>query len=375
MNSKGFFYENPEAAYLMTVVLLLIALYIYLKRERSNFLRRYAVDAVLERVIGRRSSILFVIKALFVCAAWILATYALMDPKGNARYPDELLASLNKDNKEQTLRRRPHEVAFVLDTSRSMDVKDMRTGQTRLDFAKEIIDEVIRGLKGETISIYTFTAAGSKVVPSTLDYIYSRLLLKSLTSNDEGVGGTNLKGALQKVMEDFTALPNSTLKTIVLLSDGEDLHYSDLGEAEKNQFENELLATLGNVKAENLRLFAVGMGTKEGGTVPLVRFKGNDVKSTLDESLLKKLAAKGRGEYFQGNRYSSQAIAASIIKSMNQDNPYKPLYEIELNDKAKNDKNDYIYDRYYQSFLAAAIILLALALILPERWYWRRDGR
>lgn len=370
---KDFFYEYPEAAYLIPLVLLLIALYGYLYDRRRKFLEAFADDSVRKRVVAKRSLISFILKVAFICIAWILAALALMDPQGNARYPEEMLAELNKNKELPALRRRQHEVAFVVDTSRSMDVKDMRTGQSRLDFAKDVADETIRELKGDTISIYTFTASGSKLVPSTLDYIYARLLLKSLMTNDEGEGGTSLTGALQRVMRDFKELPNDTLKTIVLLSDGEDLHYSGLNAVEKSQFKDKLTDILGDAKAENLRLFAVGLGTKEGGVIPHILYQGKEVHSSMNGELLKALVAKGRGEYFQGDLYSSRAIAQAIIKAMAADNPYKPLYKGQQGRTSKPNRNDYIYDRYYRHFLIPAIVLLALALLIPDRWQRRKN--
>jgi len=367
MNSKDFFYEFPKAAYLIVLVFVVFLLYFYLAVHRRQFLRNFAVDSVLKRVMSGRSLWSVIQKVLLICGTWIFAALALMNPQGNARYPDELLASLNQGKHDQALKRRPHEIAFVLDTSRSMDVKDMRTGQSRLDFGKEIIDEMIRGLKGETVSLYTFTSEGDQLVPPTLDAMYTRLLLKNLTTDHEGVGGSDLTTALQKVMQDFTELSNEVLKTIVFISDGEDLKYQDLSTAEKAQYQERLAAILGNVKAENLRLFSVGLGTKEGGVVPKVLYEGKEVRSSMNEILLKELAAKGRGDYYSGNQYSSRAIAEAILQSMSEDNPYKPLYETKL-DKTPNPRDNYIYDRYYQQFLAIAALLLALALLIPDRW-------
>lgn len=372
MNSRDFFYESPEAAYLTVLVLVIFLLYFYLEVHRRQFLQGFAVDSVLKRVLGRRSLWSFTQKVLLMGGAWIFAALALMDPQGNARYPDELLASLNQGKQDQTLKLRPHEVAFVLDTSRSMDVKDVRTGQSRIDFGKEIIDEMIRGLKGQMVSLYTLTSEGDQLVPPTLDSMYVRLLLKNLKTGSEGVGGTDLMAGLQKAMQDVAELPPEMLKTIVLISDGEDLKYQDLSAAEKTQYQERLAAVLGNAKVQNLRFFSVGLGTKEGGIVPKVLYEGKEVHSSMQDVLLKELAAKGRGEYYSGNQYSSRALAEMILQAMSADNPYKPLYETKV-DKTPDVKNNYIYDRYYQQFLAIAALLLALALLIPDRWR-RSDG-
>ena len=48
-----------------------------------------------------------------------------------------------------------------------MSVKDTRTGISRLDEAKEIVDETVSRLKGENASLWAFTAEPTRL--SSLD--------------------------------------------------------------------------------------------------------------------------------------------------------------------------------------------------------------
>lgn len=362
------FYAFPQAAYLILGVIFIAALYIFLDLHRRRALVNFASNTILPLILHRRPRFLFFQKVLLICSVWVFGAYALMDPQGNAHYPEEE-RTFKKEEEKLPHKRIAHEVVLIIDTSASMNVKDMRSEQSRFDYAKEIGDEIIKHLKGETVSIYAFTSQTEKIVPSTLDYFFARLMLKNLAINEGGVGGTDIHQALKTVMEDYPAQSNRKLKTFIILSDGEDIRYEDLPEQERKQMKQAFIDTIGNPTERNLQLFTIGMGTKKGGAVPGVKYQGKEVHTALQDALLAALSKQGKGLYFEANNNTPHSIAMNIINEINSRNSYLQRHESDASSAIDKSKKDLIYDRYYQIPLGIAAILLAIFLLVPDNWH------
>ena len=72
-----------------------------------------------------------------------------------------------------------------------MAVVDTRVGESRLDYAKEIIDELVSQLDGEEVALYSLTSEMTLLVPPTNDYLYLRLMLHQVGYNEGDVYGTD----------------------------------------------------------------------------------------------------------------------------------------------------------------------------------------
>ena len=368
MIASDFFYNNPNSAYLLFFVPILSILFFLLFRYRNKVIESLGSFSVLKEILYPRSEINFLKKVVFFCIIWILSTLALMDPQGNARYPETNKSVSQEKVKKNPLKRKAHEVIFLMDVSPSMAVKDMENGQSRLDFAKDVIDEVIRRLNGETVSIYTFTSDIDKIVPSTLDHIYARLVTRSSVVDDLGAGGTDLKAALQRVLTDYPLHPNEKPKTLIILSDGEDIAYERGNVEEKEKLTKMISELIGDVRKKNLRIYTIGLGSELGGEVPNISFKGKKVKSMIVPDLLKTVANLGRGRYYNGDDEGATTIAENIIAQLEKENPYLENYETEQQTYLNKQGEDFIFDRYYQKYLIIAILLLSLLLLFPENW-------
>ena len=195
----------PGAAYLLLFVLIFSLLFWVLYEWRRRVVTAFAKKECLDKLLVRRSRLYYLIKCLFFCAAWGFATLALMQPKGAGRYLDgqkEVTEQRVVEQKEVegetiTLRRKTHDVIFLLDASASMAVTDARGDKRRLDLAKEIVDEVVSQLDGQAVALYAFTSETSAVVPVTHDYLFFRLALRRVGIHEGDVGGTDFLGALE----------------------------------------------------------------------------------------------------------------------------------------------------------------------------------
>ncbi len=364
------FYAFPEAFYLMFLLLALGLLLYGLFDFRQKTLRKYFHPDTLRKILVPRSSVNFTFKALGICCVWAFVVMALMQPKGNGRYPLEqaLEASEKPSGKsaEVTVKRKAHDVIFLVDASASMGVKDTRTGQSRLDFAKEIVDEIISRLKGESAALYAFTSDTTRLSPPTMDYLFVRLVLKDMDINEGEIAGTSLIEALSDVREAYFLKPTAQLKTVVLLTDGGDTSIEGLeGEARKKQTEM-LLEFLKDAGRNQLRVFTIGMGTAQGSPVPGIKHEGQQVVSSLDEKLLQAISEKGRSSYYFANEWPPLDLATDVIGKMGEDDPVLEEFKIKRSEGLVRGGDDLVYDHFFQIPLGAAILLLAWFLLFPD---------
>lgn len=382
-------FDAPAAAYLLLGVLALAALFWWQWRSRQKNLQKLGSFEVLRTITIQRSPRIELLRALAICIAWISAVTALMQPLGAPRYLDEdgeaeqgdilaeeLIEEAEKGEEvpsQPVRRRKAHEVIFLLDTSASMDVKDTRTGSTRLDYAKEVIDEVVSELDGHTIALYAFTSQVTTVVPSTVDYLYARLALKFVGINEGDIAGTDLVEALEFIRRRHFKANKDKILTLILLTDGGDTRLETLSGDSRTREVKTILSRLKGAETLNLRTFTVGVGSAQGALIPDIEFEGQPVRSSLDEELLAQLAEQGRGRYYFANQVSTLGIAQSILKEMRQDEEFvtdeestsELLGTVERTQERSQD-SQLLYDLYFQYPLASALFFLLIALGLPE---------
>lgn len=348
------------ASYLLIGSVLILVLFKLLYQFRQRALNNFDSSLIVPR-----SNIIFWSKIAALAIAWALIIFAFMQPKGNEHYADEATAqALNRVEAKGKLHNRGHEVILFIDTSASMDVTDTPSGESRLVKSKSIADQIIRRLDGQNVSLYAFTSATTQLSPSTLDYLFVRLMLRQMKINEGDVGGTDFQPLLKTLHTDVEKAPPASFKSAIIFSDGGDYRLDKLKGAALQDAMTSLTNDLANAETERLRVYTVGVGSKEGGTVPNVSNNGQKVTSSLQEIILRKLALKGRGDYFNANQASDIEIAAAITAAMRQDPA--TMSESELIASLASGRDDKLYDLYFQVPLAFALILLAYYLFWPE---------
>ena len=242
------------------------------------------------------------------------------------------------------------DTVIALDVSQSMAVRDLQPD--RLRTAQRAIELIGQQLAGGRVGLTLF--AGSSVLryPLTGD---TKIVGPALDTSGHGFRmnpGSSLRAALQGAAALFPTTDTASLraKAIVIVSDGEDPAPD--------------LPPLDTYVARNIHVFTLGIGTLEGGSVPLYDAKGqfiqmlvdangSQVTSRLDEARLTQLAANGGGRYF---RYDSEAAAKSIVDGIRAiDAPATPT-------EAGVSPED-----RYQIFLAIAVVLLLADWLIDER--------
>ncbi|MBB64253.1 MAG: hypothetical protein CMO81_04245 [Waddliaceae bacterium] len=361
------YYGHPELAFLFLGLLPLVALFVWESIQRQKAI-------LLFPVMGEfRSKILHRTKRALALLAWIFLCCALIQPRGNPRYPEDKktealqLQDSDPEIRSMITRRLAHDIVFLLDVSASMEVTDMRTGQSRLDYAKEVIDELVEQLRGENAGIFAFTSELSAVSPPTVDYLFLRLMLRQVGINEGDIAGTDLLEALDATREKFFSQTSNKYKTLVVLTDGGDTQLELSKGEERERILQAILGRIADAEKYKLQVFTIGLGTASGDIIPGVEFEGKAVQSSLDEELLKRLSDTGNGRYFFANQYSAMGIADALAREIQNRQLLleESEEEIELDMSALSNREP-IFDEYFQYPLSLAIISILLSLLIPS---------
>jgi len=246
------------------------------------------------------------------------------------------------------------DILIILDTSYSMAVKDIPP--SRLDSAKFAIEELLKSENGDRIGLMVFSGSAELLVPITTDYSSIAFFLESVYPDMLDKDGTNISNALLSGISSFQD-DEPRNKMILLITDGEDL-------------QGEYYSTLNKIKDAAIKIFTVGVGTKNGEPIPMKNNKGeiegymkdqsgNYVISKLDEKRLVEIAEATNSSYMRmtGNKNDLRRFVDSIDSVEKQENS-KEKYE---------QKKE-----HYDIFLIPALILFAIGFILGEGKFFNR---
>lgn len=357
-------FDFPQIGFL---ILLLIPFFLgqfVLTRYRKKQQSAYASSQLLSRLLIPRSPTLRRTKIAGWALIWIFICLAWMDPFGNIRYSSLSPQSLSTTHAQSQIT--PHEVIFLVDTSASMRVSDASEGQTRLESAKAIMEDVLRQLHGQTVSLYAFTSELSAVVPATLDYIFMRLSIKELHIDQGDVGGTRFAPVLSALKEQAFPEPSSKRYTIILLTDGGDTKLEALTEETREEEKQAILNAIPYPQQFHLRLLTVGIGSLQSQPIPHVKFDGKPVLSKLEPEILQELAARERGYYYMAGEWTSWNLAQEILTRMREDDEMDSQRLQAERKVTAAKKEDIIVDLYYQIPLGLALLFYFLNLLLPD---------
>jgi Ca-activated chloride channel homolog len=189
------------------------------------------------------------------------------------------------------VKRKGIDILFAVDTSRSMLAEDLTPN--RLERARLGIIDFVSKLEGDRVGLIPFAGSAFALCPLTLDYEAFRESLNALDTDLIPRQGTDLASAIKEAERLFNENGNNH-RVLVLLTDGEDLQ-GDVIDAAKAAARN------------GMAIYTVGVGSPEGATIPISMRNGRKdfvrdqsgavVKTTLDESTLKRIATETNGLY------------------------------------------------------------------------------
>jgi Ca-activated chloride channel homolog len=258
----------------------------WLRRRRALRRLAEAPTAGPLLIVNRRRQI---IKAALFLTAAALFTFAIMGPQWG-QVLDEPPAEPSHGR----------DVLIVLDVSRSMLAEDV--APSRLERAKADVRDLAESLRrqgGYRIGLIAFADRAALLCPLTTDFRcfdeeLSRASLDTLRlRGDAGDEGTAIGLALHRAALAIHK-PAAAYTDVLLLSDGGDM-------------EADTLAAADELKALGVSVHALGLGDPDqGALIPTVgrdgrrgyfEYKGEPVRTRLEEGVLRGIAERTGGEY------------------------------------------------------------------------------
>lgn len=364
MSLQNIYYSLPEAGYLLFLLFPIAALLWMIYRYRERTRNVFASPEILPALLTARPNSAYIGKSLALCLAWVCAVVALMQPISYGHYPEELArpAGAGLVSGKQ---REAHDIILLIDASASMTIADMRSKQSRLEFAKQVASAIVNRFDGQRVAVEAFTTEVTPLSPLTTSYFFAYSMIKQIQANEGGAPGTDLLKALQEIHRKYFAIPSNVQKTLILLTDGEDtgLEYTQSSEQQKRL--KEMLDQVEDAAKNHFRVTTIGIGTKQGGSVPGITYKGESVVSRLNEELLQELSQRGSGHYYFANSFAPINLAEEIVaKIKNEENELGSKSQTSSTASGKQD--NLIHYQYFQIPLGAALFLLVLILLIPN---------
>lgn len=303
--------------------------------RRNKLLRRFVKEKLISEIAGTYRPGIRVLKNVLLCIFCVFAIIALARPQWGFEW--------------QEVKRQGIDVMVIVDVSKSMLTQDVRPD--RLQRTKLAVFDLLKKLKGDRIGLVAFAGDAFLMCPLTNDYDGFALSLTDLSVDSVPRGGTNMERAIKVAMDSFDKI-DSQYKVIIVITDGDN-------------HEGDPVETAREAKKQGVRIYTIGIGTKEGELIQLetlqgsARFlkddQGNFVKSRLNENLLQQIALLTDGVY---------------VKSSGAEFGLDYIYENDLNKLEKREIESKMQKRFYERFqwpLSAALVLLCIESCLSMR--------
>ena len=336
------FFEQPYELQWLFILPVFILIYTFRFQVRKKRIKKWlgSQSTFLRSSISEKKRFFKVILRLCVLALLVLA---LARPQGLGE-------------KMETQDRGVY-MLLMADASQSMLAEDIKPN--RLAFMKKELSRLIDLSSGDQLALLIFAHSAVLASPFTNDLSAVKSYLNDLSTDYLTNQGTNFERAFALSAEVFHKIKEQekaqATKVIVIASDGED-HSKQTKKAIQNL-----------VKQQNIRIFTLSFGTKEGGIIPVRDYKnqvreykknsqGKLIITRLKQEALKNFAQWGKGSYYHAN-YGGQAVER-LWADINR------LKKTNLKKTERINKKE-----YYQWFLILAFLLALLELILSERSY------
>lgn len=234
------------------------------------------------------------------------------------------------------------DVVLALDLSKSMASQDL--SPDRITRAKDGISNFAGKAEGDRLALIGFSGDAFLFCPLTMNRNTFQRSLDAIGIGSVKRGGTSYYNMVVEAARSFNAAGAGT-KTLVVISDGDDT-------------EGNLDKAIAEAKKEGITIYSVGVGTAEGGVIPVTDKdgkiamvkdeKGSPVRARLDEAALKRMAVETGGIY---ERYAKDTDALEKIKAV-------------LGARIKDDTSGEIFGRNYKERFQVPLLMAFMLLVL-----------
>jgi len=324
-----FQYKEFFWSFLLIPVLILLFLLVLLWKKRT--VKKIGEERLVNLLIKNYSPRLFMLKFIFFVIAFAAGILAL--------------ANLRKPGSTDNIAKRGIDIVIALDVSRSMLATDI--APDRLERAKQLALKLMEKMPDDRVALVLFAGKAYMQMPLTADHAAAAMFISTASPDAIPAQGTVFADALQMSYRVFNPAERR-FKTIILLTDGEN-------------HDEDALKTAEELAKKGVMICTIGIGSAAGSRIPdpaTGDFKkdatGNTVITKLNEELLKQLATKTNGVYF--NLQSTDEVVDGLVAQLSQ-----------IEKKPFEDKSLLNYKSYYTWFAGLMLLLLIIEFLLPER--------
>lgn len=319
-------FASPYYLWLLALIVPMIAYYVWRVRQGGAAIQISTVEGVLRAPKSMRyylRHLPFVLRT----AAYALLVVALARPQGieqNVRTSTEGI-----------------DIMLSIDVSGSMLARDFKPD--RITAAKEVAASFISDRVGDRLGLVVFAGEAFTQSPLTTDQSTLQTLLARIRSGliEDGTAiGNGLATAINRLRES-----EAKSKVIILLTDGIN-----------NRGEIAPMTAAEIARAQGIRVYTIGVGTRGTAPYPAVDMFGNmtfiNQKVEIDEKTLTEIARLTGGRYFRAtDKEKLQAI-------------YDEINQLE---KSRVEVTERItYHELFLGWVLAALALLTAELLLSN---------
>ncbi len=304
-----------------------MAFWIWAAGFRRERISRFVAAELLDKVTSGVSQARWTLRAVLLTGVVIFSIVALARPQWGFKW--------------QEVKRQGVDILVAIDTSKSMLTQDIKP--SRLERSKLAVKDLLKKLKGDRIGLLAFSGSAFMVCPLTVDANGFLMALNDLNINTIPRGGTEIAEAIRYALRMYKDVPGK-YKALIIMTDGENQSGDPLAAAQE-------------AKALGVKIYCIGVGTKEGELIQIAGSdeksagylkdaNGNYVRSRLNEMLLSQIAQTTGGIYVR---------AAGAQFGLEQ------IYDQELSKMEKREIESKMEKRYqerYQYPLGVAFLLI-----------------
>ncbi len=313
----------------------IILLYGVIRRRRS--LERFTSAQLAPLLADRLSPGRQALRATLITTAVLLIAAAVIGPRWGLYLEKQKVHGVD--------------VVVAVDVSRSMlarDVEPHRLERAKREIRQQLIERAVFR-HSNRLALLAFAGSTSLKLPLTTDHLSFRSKIEAVNIGSAPRGGTAIGAAIRAATDLFEKSPEQAGKILVLFTDGEDHEGSPI-EAAREAYDE-----------RGIRVFTVGVGDaartvgaqvpsgSERSSKPLLH-DGQIVFSKLDVEGLRKIALAGGGQYAPIKDFHRLVTAMAAMRKT----------DLTTEERIRHRPR-------YQWFLAAALILLGLEMIITDR--------
>ena len=231
-------FEYPAWLWLWVAVPILAVGAVLTGRFMKRPWEEFAAERLRGRLVKRDHPLPRWLALGMILAAMAALIFSLARPQGDAGTKTEKTSGRN--------------VMIALDLSRSMRVQDVKPD--RLAQAKIVIYELLESLKDDRVGLIGFAGSPFLSAPLTIDHVAVKETVEQIDEKWVSKGGSDIAAAIKLATATLreTGQKNNAL---IVISDGE-------------ENEGDLDAIIADAESSGVTIFAVGVGTEDGGFVP-----------------------------------------------------------------------------------------------------------